>query len=420
MRFRHLLHSFPTISHTMLVSGLVSALTTVGFASAPASWAQDLAPLKTHAVSHTVDDAVHVNQIQVIGTHNSYRRDISPVTLQWLTSLSPQAAVALDYHHDTLTAQLDHGVRQLEIDIYADTQGGRYAHPKGGEWERKAGLTPDADPTPAQAMQGTDFKVMHIVDIDQRSSCQPFRACLEQIKAWSDAHPNHVPVFIDLETKQDIPFGGGKLPFTPPEVFTPATYDRLDAELVAVFGRDRIITPDDVRGDAPTLDEGVRKHGWPALSQARGKIVFLFDRPHDTARYVKDHPALRNRIVFTNAHPGDPDCGFTEVNEGFIGAKGNGSDAVDNKAAATTIPALVKQGYLVRTRADANTIEARQNALERRDVAFSSGAQLISTDYPTFEPAPWHNYSVGFGQGLVARCNPVNAPASCRSSALEP
>lgn len=379
-----------------------------------------LATLLGSAHAATMDDTVQLNQIQVIGTHNSYRRDISPATLKWLTKLSPQAAIALDYRHDTLSAQLDHGVRQLEIDIYADSEGGRYAHPKGPEWERKAGLTPDRDPTPPQAMQGTDFKVMHIVDIDQRSNCQPLRVCLAEIKAWSDGHPNHVPVFIDLETKQDIPFGGGKLDFTPPEVFTPATYDRLDAELVSVFGRNGIVTPDQVRGSAETLDKAVHLHGWPSLSQTRGKIVFLFDRPHDTARYTQGHPALRDRIVFTNAKPGDPDCAFTEINEGFIGAKGNGSEAVDNTAAARIIPDLVKQGYLVRTRADANTIEARQNDLKRRDVAFSSGAHLISTDYPGFEPAPWHDYAVSFGSGLVARCNPVNAPVSCRSNALEP
>jgi len=366
-----------------------------------------------------MDTQVRVNEIQVIGTHNSYRREISPVTLRWLTGLSPLAAIALDYRHDTLTAQLDHGVRQLELDIYADTEGGRYAHPKGPEWERRAGLVPENDPTPPEAMQGTDFKVMHILDIDQRSNCQPLRACLEEIRSWSDAHPDHVPVFIDLETKQDIPFGGDKLSFTKPEVFTSATYDKLDTELMEVFGRSHLITPDDVRGGSSTLDEGVRTHGWPDLAHARGKVVFLFDRPHDTARYTKDHPALRNRIIFTNARPGDPDCGFTEINEGFIGAKGNGSEAVDNKAAAISISRLVRQGYLVRTRADANTIEARTNALERREVAFKSGAQLISTDYPGFEPAPWHGYVVSFGDKLVARCNPINAPEICRSEALE-
>lgn len=378
-----------------------------------------LATLLGSAHAGTMDDTVQLNQIQVIGTHNSYRRDISPATLKWLTKLSPQAAIALDYRHDTLSAQLDHGVRQLEIDIYADSEGGRYAHPKGPEWERKAGLTPDRDPTPPQAMQGTDFKVMHIVDIDQRSTCQPLRACLQIVKDWSDAHPGHLPVFIDLETKQSAP-PGGNAPFTAPEIFTPATYDRLDAELLEVFGRDRILAPDDVRGSSASLNEAIRMKGWPSLAQARGKVVFVFERPHDTARYLVGHPALKGRLIFPNGKPGEPSCAFTEINEGFIGKKIADFDPVDNAKAARTIPALVKQGYLIRTRSDGDTIEARKNDLERRKVALGSGAQLVSTDYPIFQPAPWNNYAVAFPNGGLARCNPVNAPRSCQDGRLEP
>lgn len=76
----------------------------------------------------------------------------------------------------------------------------------------KAGFTPDADQSDATDKQGTDFKVMHIVDIDQRSSCEPLRQCLTLVKQWSDAHPNHLPVYIDLETKQDVPLPGGSYP----------------------------------------------------------------------------------------------------------------------------------------------------------------------------------------------------------------
>ena len=46
------------------------------------------------------------------------------------------------------------------------------------------------------------------------------------------------------------------------------------------------------------------------------------------------------------------------------------------------IDALVKQGYLVRTRSDENTEQARTDDTTRRDLALSSGAQMISTDYP--------------------------------------
>ncbi|QEH96474.1 phosphatidylinositol-specific phospholipase C1-like protein [Gluconobacter thailandicus] len=371
--------------------------------------------LSSSAVAQDLPKDLRLNQVQIIGTHNSYRTDISPATLKWLQAVSPQAAEALDYKHTTLDRQLDGGVRQLEIDIYADTQGGQYRHPKGPEWERKGGVTPDADPASAAAMQGTDFKVMHIVDIDQHSNCEPFSKCLQIIRKWSDDHPDHFPVFIDVETKQDIPFKSDKLTFTVPETFTPETYDRLDKEITDIIGREHLLLPDDVRGAAPSVNEAIRTKGWPTLASVRGKIIFVLDRPQDTARYVLNHPGLKGRVLFTNGRPGDPDAAYTEVNEGFAGQEGA---SFDNAEAGRKIPELVRQGYLVRTRADANTIEARQNDLSRREVSFKSGAQIISTDYPGLEPAPWHDYKVQFANQAVARCNPVNAPKDCRDRAL--
>jgi len=370
------------------------------------------------AVPASPDEAVHLNEIQVIGTHNSYRAAMSPVTMQWLSKVAPDAAITLDYQHAPLAVQLDHGIRQIELDLYADMKGGRYAHPKGPDWLRKAGLTPEADPVDPAIMQGNDFKVMHIVDIDQRSTCQPLKACLGIIRTWSDAHPGHLPIFVDLETKQSAP--PGKVPFTQPEIFTPSTYDRLDAELLEVFGRDRILAPDDVRGDAPDLNTAIRSKGWPSLAKARGKIVFVFERPHDTARYLVGHPALKGRLIFPNGRPGEPTCAFTEINEGFVGKKVGEFETVDNAKAAKIVPDLVRQGYLIRTRADGDTLEARHNDLARRQTALGDGAQLISTDYPLYAPARWNGYSVSFPGGAMMRCNPVNAPAACRDSALEP
>lgn len=42
--------------------------------------------------------------------------------------------------------------------------------------------------------------------------------------------------------------------------------------------------------------------------------------------------------------------------------------------------------FMVRTRADYDTVQSRQNDTTQRDAAFASGAQFISTDYP--EPNP--------------------------------
>jgi Phosphoinositide phospholipase C, Ca2+-dependent len=70
------------------------------------------------------------------------------------------------------------------------------------------------------------------------------------------------------------------------------------------------------------------------------------------------------------------------------------------------IQRLVRDGFLVRTRADADTRQARANDCSLRDKALASGAQFVSTDYP--EPdRRLTEYSVRLPGGVVARPNPV-------------
>lgn len=356
-------------------------------------WASVVGMLLGLAACSEPKSPLRLNQIQVIGTHNSYHAGMSDAAVAWLRLKRPAWAEALDYAHPDMTGQLDQGIRQLEIDLYADHEGDHYTHPFGPVWEKAEGISPSLDDKPTDAMYGPDFKVMHIVDVDQRSSCEPFRACLETIRQWSDAHPHHLPLFILLETKEGG--GGGPYPghvFTRPETFLTQDYDRLDAELRAVFG-DRLLTPDMVRGRYDTLDEAVRAGGWPTLAEARGHILFLFDQKHDAPRYLAGHYALKGRVVFTNAEPGDPEAAFVKRNDGPPSA----------------IKALVKSGYLVRTRADAETREARTGSTIRRDEALASGAQIVSTDYPASEASRWTGYCVALPGQAAGRANPVNS-----------
>jgi hypothetical protein len=76
------------------------------------------------------------------------------------------------------------------------------------------------------------------------------------------------------------------------------------------------------------------------------------------------------------------------------------------------IRAAVKSGFIVRTRADANTMEARNNDSSRREAAFSSGAQYISTDY--YQPRlEFSEYSVSLPKNRSARCNPLLLNVDC-------
>ncbi|MGC1304294.1 MAG: phosphatidylinositol-specific phospholipase C1-like protein [Caulobacteraceae bacterium] len=358
-----------------------------------ASLALGLAAIASAPVAMAASDAdVRINQIQVIGSHNSYHAGLTPGVAKMLQKVNPKAFDGLDYTHAPLTAQFDHGIRQIELDIYADTQGGRFAHPFGATLNEGGAAAFD----PQGVMLKPGFKVMHVQDIDYVSNCQPFAGCLREIRAWSKAHPRHVPIFILVETKTQPPIPG--VPnMAAPEAFTAPVLDALDAEIRSVFPADEMILPDQVRGRHKTLPEAVAQGGWPTLRSARGKVVFLLDQTNVTATYVADHPALEGRVLFTNAEPGHADAAFVEQNDGTPEA----------------ISALVKQGYLVRTRSDSDTKEGRTGDTHLRDAALRSGAQMVSTDYPWFEPSRWTNYSVSLPNQAPVRCNPVNAGKSC-------
>jgi hypothetical protein len=342
-----------------------------------------------------------MNQVQVIGTHNSYHAGIAPSESKLWRETSPAAFAGLDYQHPALTQQLDGGVRQLELDVFADSQGGRYAHPSGPQTVAAAGLPADPVFDPKGIMSLPGFKVMHVQDVDYRSNCQPFTACLREVRAWSNAHPRHIPIFILIETKQGMPRGTH---LTETEPFTATTFDALDAEIHSVFPPEEMITPDDVRGGDDSLEQAVLDGRWPSLDSARGKVVFLMDQHDVSAVYLAGHPSLRGRVLFTNSDPGNPDAAFIERNDGPAGE----------------ISELVRAGYLVRTRTDADTKEARINDTHRRNAMLASGAQILSTDYPAAEPAKWEGqFSVSLpGGAKAARCNPANSPAACSEQSV--
>jgi hypothetical protein len=76
------------------------------------------------------------------------------------------------------------------------------------------------------------------------------------------------------------------------------------------------------------------------------------------------------------------------------------------------------EGFLVRTRADADTRQARSGNTTQRDRALSSGAQFISTDYPVPDPR-FTRYRVQFKGGVVARPNLVCGKATKEGTDLD-
>jgi hypothetical protein len=305
------------------------------------------------------DDVLRINHLQMKGTHNSYHlRPDNPASPEW------------DYSHATLTEQLEkQGVRQFELDVHYKAEEKR-------------------------------FEVYHVPTLDDRSTCPVFKDCLRELLTWSNAHPGHHPLFVFLEPKDDID--------QEPDVIR-GHYDELDAEILSVWGRDRIITPDDVKGSFATLKEAVLAQRWPTLAESRGKILFVFlDGDHTPGshqyEYTHGNKDLNGRVMFVYSDDtSDPYSAILSL-----------QNPVRDEAATRQ---AAKDGFIVRTMSD-DSVEARKDGVRTElDAALSGAAHIISTDFPIETTVP--GYFLDLKDGTPTRCNPVSAPSVCSGSAIE-
>jgi Phosphoinositide phospholipase C, Ca2+-dependent len=376
---------------------LTFALSAVALAAAPGATAgQDGKPKRP----------LRLNEIQVIGTHNSYHRELSKAERAAHDAVYGGAPIYdgfLAYSHASLPNQLTRqGVRGLELDLYPDPEGGLYANPLLRQ-RLAAGPLMDRD------WYRPGIKVLHTHDLDYNSTCVRLVSCLRQVRRWSRANAAHVPLLVMLELKGTDPIAGPAGGVAVP-AWDRRALNALDAEIRSVFRPNGLITPDDVRRPGLTLRQSVLRRGWPALRRARGQILFLMDNDPGaiSAAYTRRRPNLEGRVLFTNARPGAPDAAFVKRND-------------PTGANLEQIQRLVRAGYLVRTRSDIplETVVSRDRS--QRRAALASGAQLISTDFPEVGMSARYdrNYVVALPQGGPARCNPVIRPRGCRSRALE-
>jgi Phosphoinositide phospholipase C, Ca2+-dependent len=316
---------------------------------------------KKRPSAYPLDNTLHLNQVQVLATHNSYhiQQDV-PIP----------ASQTTQYTHAPLDQQLDsQGVRGFEIDVVNAPDG--------------------------------QFPVVHTPVVDATSNCTPLAQCLDVVRQWSTGHPGHVPLFILIEPKTDAI---DRVIDPTLREFDGAGLDQLDAMVRSSLGR-QLITPDSVRGGSQTLRDAVRQKGWPTLGKTRGKVMVALNTGGATrATFLQGHPSLQGRAMFV-----------TTDGEGSSAAAVIKMDDPDEQR----IQQLVKDGFIVRTRADADLGEARAHDVTRRDLTLRSGAQIVSTDFEVPVPPIGGDYVVQIPGGTPAGCNPVNAPKNCRPTDVE-
>ncbi len=336
------------------------------------------------ALAQAATAGPRLNEIQAIGTHNSYHVAPPPGVLAVLDTFRKGASAQIGRTMPPLATQLDAGIRQLELDVHADPAGGLYAAPLAMNLAALAGKkVPPYDPDGVMRQPG--FKLIHIPDIDCWSNSRTLAAALGEMSAWSAAHPAHLPVFVLIECKDEA---------HPPLPTRPIPFDRaqlmaLEREILAVIPTARIFRPDDLRGPEKSLPAAIAKHGWPEVDALRGKFLFALDNGGEIAsQYLQDNPALEGRLLFVSADgPESPAAAWFKCNNPVRDFQ--------------RIQDLVKRGFLVRTRADDGPANA-----EMRDKALASGAQWISTDHA--DDSPESATRVAFPVGKTVRPNPIS------------
>ncbi len=340
------------------------------------------------SVIAVIAEPLHLNQLQIIGSHNSYKKALPAPFVSYLQAHTEVDVDRIRYSHIPLQAQLDLGLRHLELDVVADPEGGLYSVPLLETLLNTELSSPLYTEQEKADLSRPGLKTLHQPDIDVTTHCVAFRQCLRQLKIWSDAHPSHLPVFVLINAKER---GTDLLGAVTVPKFDAERFEEIDQSIYEELGRDKVFDPDTLRGQHRSLRDAVLDTGWPKLDAVRGQFIFIFDGAGDqNARYRSAHPSLKGRAMFAHYPETEDEAAILILN--------------NPEQDYAQIRALIAKGYLVRTRADADITAPTSRLKAQFRAAEASGAQIISTDfYPTSPQSEVRNYTVSFSDGAFVK-----------------
>lgn len=367
----------------------------------------------------TPADAMRIADQWSIGTHDSEHIAPDP-SKPWVQAYLDLVESDILFTPAPLAQQLDQGARQIELD-FSYTPPNANAIIDGavegifgketGQQILQQGLCGGTIPGP--------LNVVHSPIVDCNSYCEEgMTDCLNQINAWSQANPNHLPIMIYLDPKvliDNIYLGN----------WIQTHMGTLNDTITSVFGPDKLIKPSDL---GPVPRDAIIANGrqaWPTVQDSLGKFMFVlawYDNSHsfkakpddlyqgysDLWTAGKTDPSKAPAYFFdmSNWNGQDKD----DWNQTLFDGNGNlqpsklstgpewaailtTDEAPDDPAGTPAgtgpkeIAQLVQQGFVVRLRADAVSDTVDQNTLVQK-AAIASGAQFIATDWLTEIPNP--------------------------------
>ncbi len=298
-----------------------------------------------------LSNGLKFNELRFIATHNSYQTPATKEYKNLYYSISNLTfgivkREKVDFWSQTLTQQLNCGIRSLEIDIETFDRNGEIS-----------------------------FTCMHSPRIDMTTSCYDFALAMKEISMWSNNNPNHLPITIIIEPKADF------WALKDMEEFNLDYAIALDSVLKETLG-DKLFTPADMLRDYESFGKMREADDWCEVQDMLGKVLILLHDCDVTEDYISRDESVKTQAMFPMLREEDVDRDCTS----FILAN-NPITFIEN---SETI--LKEKNIIARTRAD-KFIDVTP---EQREKALLCGAQIVSTDFPPRDDLEKDAYTVTF------------------------
>jgi hypothetical protein len=267
-----------------------------------------------------------MNDIQYLASHNSYKKKGLSLGHFFVgLGSSQEEAKAMNYDNKDLTTQLNEGIRSFEFDV--------------------------------RKRNGT-FMLTHVPLVDNSSVAPNFKLALEEIKLFSDYHPNHLPMIILLEIKDDWMMLDPSL-----DDIKSSDLRELDDLISDTFGDD-VITPSSVISNDLSLQASIQIHGWPRLVDTLGKVMVVLHAGSFVDQYILLDPSFETLHLFPSVYSDQIELPYAV----FV---------IENNPLSEMIPNLVQDNFMVRTRID--TELSYDDTIRLSGI--QSGAHILTSDF---------------------------------------
>lgn len=282
------------------------------------------------------NDGVKFNEVAFLGTHNSYQlvattpKRVYDKVLQIVTF--GRKGDKFGFEMDTLTTQLENGIRNLEIDIETVDDG-----------------------------KNVSFIVTHDPILDGVSSCYDFAKALEEIRLWSENNPNHLPITVIIEPKGDVTNIKDMKNFS-------LEYANALGDITKNVLGNKLLTPAQMMRDYASFEEMRMADDWLTLEKTLGKVMVLLHDCDVTEDYIAQDETIKSLPLF-------PMLRFEDIGRSCT------SFILDNEpdnAVKNNPTTIGMHNVIVRTRADSFP----DFSDERYSATDICGSHIITTDYP--------------------------------------